>query len=105
MVEPSQKAILADYRVRLATTQEDEFLAVHEEFVSWLANLEESSLEELEQQDYLTQHQEFFTACQRRYLAVKERQEVSSLLEKRKTVNLSGCERLMSEFGINTYER
>lgn len=102
---PSGKTILADYYVRLATTKEDEFLAMHEEFVSWLANLEESSLEELEQQDYLAQHQEFFTACQRRYLAVKERQEVNSLLEKSKTVKKSVGASLMSGFGINTYER
>ncbi len=105
MIDQSGKTILGDYRMGLATTKDDEFLAVHEEFVRWLANLEESSVEELEQQDYLAHHQEFFTGCQRRYLAVKERQEVNSLLEKSKTVNRSVGDRLMSAFGINTYER
>jgi len=105
MVYQSEKTILADYRMRLTTTKEDEFLALHEEFIRWLANLEESSVEELEQQDYLAKHQEFFTACQRRYLAVKERQEVNSLPGKSKTVNRSVGDRLMSGFGRNTYER
>ncbi len=105
MIDQSGKTILGDYRIGLATAKDDEFLALHEEFIRWLANLEESAIKELEQQDYLAQHQEFFTACQRRYLAAKERQEVNSLLEKNKTVNRSIGDRLMSGFGINTYER
>ena len=105
MVKPSGKTILADYCVRLATTKEDEFLALHEEFVRWLAILGESSVEELEQQDYIAQHKEFFTACQRRYLAIKERQENNSLLKKSKTVNRSVGQHLITGFGIKTYER
>lgn len=104
MVSPSSITNLAYYRVHLATAKEDDFLALHEQFVQWLANLKESSLDQLEQQNYLAQHQEFFTTCQRRYLTLKERQEVNLLIEKSQRVNMVG-DSLISRFGINAYER
>jgi hypothetical protein len=105
MVAQSENTILADYCTRLTTNKDDDFLTVHEEFIGWLASLEESYIEELEQEDYLAQYKEFFTASQRRYLTVKERQEVNLLLEKSKTIDTLLGDCLMSGFGINTYQR
>lgn len=100
-------SLLSDYRQRLISidiNNDRGFISLYEKFIRDFSTCDVNAFDRMEKSVFLY-HSVFFTNCQRRYLSIKERESVKSLLEAEKKGNCSLRDLLSFQFGKNSYDR
>ncbi len=95
---------LQRYRERLSLVESEQFIDVHEGFVRELAGRESDPTDGLntdERELYIA----FFSQCQRRYLATKEREASETMMALLNGATASAVETISGSFGRAAYER
>lgn len=94
---------LEQYLKRLSTVSGEQFISTHESFVRELARRPDDPTDGLDS-DERAQFAAFFSQCQRRYLAIKEKEESEKMMAVVKGATTSAIES-MDRFGRDAYKR
>ncbi len=95
---------LEQHQKRLSTVGEVEFVVAHERFVYELATRQDDPAEGLDANQRIG-FAAFFSQCQRRYLAIKEREANEEMMAVLNGDNFTALENISNSFGRDAYER
>jgi len=87
----------------LSAAGDEQFVGAHEAFLRELVSIDDDLLDRLDGR--LTAYAEFFSRCQRRYLAIKEKEANAVMMTRLDGVACTVAARMVDGFGRDSYER
>jgi hypothetical protein len=86
-----------------AAAGEERFIDAHEAFLRELAGIDDDLLDRLD--GCLAAYADFFSLCQRRYLAIKEKEANAMMMTRLDGIAGTAAARMVDGFGRDSYER